>query len=119
MKQLRSDEIKKPRKRRLQKKLRVGEFQEFGFEIEIGLSHDATITFDDALDAWVDFVESRGWAFGGGGDINKRKLDGFVAKNGRGTLMEEDRLLAEDWLSERTWVKQFHVGQIKDAWHGW
>ena len=119
MKQLRPDDIKKPRKRRLRKKLRVGEFQEFGFEIEIGLNHDVTITFDDALDAWVNFVESRGWAFGGGGEINGRKLEGFVAKDGKGTLTGEDRLSAEKWLSERKWVKQFHVSQLKDALHGW
>lgn len=119
MKELSAEELNKPRKRRLRKKLRVGEFQELGFEIEFHLKSDLKITVEEALDLWIEFVESQGWAFGGGGDIASKEIEGFVAKDGRGSLTEEDRLSAEKWLTDNEWVDDFHVGQLKDAWHGW
>lgn len=119
MKELTPDEISKPRKRRLRKKLRVGEFQELGFEVEIRFAPGDEPAFDDALDAWIEFVESRSWLFGGGGTVDLGKLGGFVVKDGRGTLTEADRAAAEAWLKEAAWVEGFQVGSLKDAWHGW
>lgn len=119
MKELSAEELNKPRKRRLRKKLRVGEFQELGFMIEFHLKPDLKVTVDEALDSWIEFVESQGWAFGGGGDLVNKKIEGFVAKDGRGSLTEADRLSAEKWLSDKEWADDFHVGQLKDAWHGW
>ncbi len=119
MKELTPDEISKPRKRRLRKKLRVGEFQELGFEVEIRFAPGDEPAFDDALYVWIDFVESRDWSFGGGGSVEGRKLDGFIAKDGRGTLTEADRAAAEGWLKEASWVEGFQVGPLRDAWHGW
>ncbi len=72
-----------------------------------------------ALDAWIDFVESRNWLFGGGGAVGLGKLGGFVVKDGRGTLTEEDRTATDAWLKETAWVDGFQVGLLKDAWHGW
>jgi uncharacterized protein YggL (DUF469 family) len=118
MKLLSPHETDKPRTRRLRKKLRVGEFQELGFEIAIQLDPDARIGFDEALDAWIDFVESRGWAFGGGGSETDGKIGGFVTRFGRGTLTEEDRSSAKAWLSTSRWVESFHVSALVDAWHG-
>ena len=84
MKELSADALNKPRKRRLRKKLRVGEFQEFGFQVEFDLGSDTHMPFDDALDEWIDFVESQEWAFGGGGNIEGRKIEGEP----RGTVMK-------------------------------
>jgi uncharacterized protein YggL (DUF469 family) len=66
MKMLTPTEREKPRKRRLRKKLHVGEFQELGFEVRFSWQSDAEHDFDEKLDEWIDFVESQGWAFGGG-----------------------------------------------------
>ena len=119
MKVLSPEELNKPRTRRLRKKLRVREFQELGCELEFEFLPELGLTFDEALEEWIEFVESKDWVFGGGGNVRGTTIEGFVARAGRGTLKEEDRLLAEQWLSEKKWVKSFHVGSLKDAWHGW
>lgn len=119
MKDLSAGELNKPRMRRLRKKLRVGEFQELGFEIKFQLKPDLEIAFDEALDSWIAFVESQGWTFGGGVNMASKELEGFVTKEGRGSLTEADRLAAEKWLADQEWVAEFHVEQLKDAWHGW
>ncbi|WP_447748460.1 50S ribosome-binding protein YggL [Pseudomonas nicosulfuronedens] len=56
MKYLTPEQMAKPRKRRLLKKLRLGEFQEFGFSLEVNYSGD----LDDVLDQWIAFVGSEG-----------------------------------------------------------
>jgi uncharacterized protein len=72
-------------KRRLRKKKRIGEFKELGFEVfaylRDGLSpHE----FDAFLDRWIDAVEGRRLAFGGGGGRDG-KFEGFVTRIGRGS----------------------------------
>ena len=54
------------RSRRLRKKLRVGEFQEFGFSLTFTIDPQQT-GCEEALDRWIDYIESQGWCFGGGG----------------------------------------------------
>ncbi|WP_132459048.1 50S ribosome-binding protein YggL, partial [Pseudomonas aeruginosa] len=60
MKFLTPEQMEKPRKRRLRKKLRLGEFQEFGFSFELTYDRSA-LSYDDALDHLIDFVEAQGW----------------------------------------------------------
>ena len=117
MKMLTLTEREKPRKRRLRKKLHVGEFQELGFEVRFSWRSDAEHDFDEKLNEWIDFVESKGWAFGGGGSTKRKTIEGFIAKFGRGTLKEEDRLQAEKWFDEKEWIESFEVELLKDAWH--
>jgi uncharacterized protein YggL (DUF469 family) len=119
MKLLSPHEVDKPRTRRLRKKLRVGEFRELGLQIAIQLDPDAGIGFDDALDSWIDFVESQDWAFGGGGSDAEGQISGFATRFGKGTLTEEDRSSAKAWLDACAWVKTFRVSDLMDAWHGW
>lgn len=118
MKDLTPAQAAKPRKRRLRKKLHLGDFQELGFSVEVRLMPSAVPTFDQALDAWIDFVESRTWAFGGGGSMDSRKFWGFVTRFGSGTLTEEDRRAAKTWLNETSWTEGGEVGPLQDAWHG-
>jgi hypothetical protein len=108
-------EATKPRSRRLRKKLHIGEFQEWGFSIEIRLTPGEESTFDQALDAWLGFVETHGWAFGGGGSVDERNFNGFVSRSDRGSLTEEDHQIAETWLKETLWVKEGTVGPLQDA----
>ncbi len=118
MKDLSPQEMLRSRKRRLRKKLRIGEFQEFGFELDVQLD-TARVTFDEALDRWVGFVEINGWAFGGGGNVNGSEFSGFLCVFGRGSLNVQDQSKVEVWLQEQNWIQSFTVGPLVDAWHGW
>jgi uncharacterized protein YggL (DUF469 family) len=53
------------RSRRLRKKLRLDEFQEFGFEVEFSLVPEAGVDSDQGMDRWIELVESQGWSFFG------------------------------------------------------
>ena len=117
LKSLNADELNKKRKQRLRKKLRTGEFQELGLSINIGFNKETT-TFDSALDKWIEFVESKGWAFGGGGNEHPKEFSGFIYQPGRGTLLEQDRAAIQEWLKKQPWVTEAVVHEPQDAWHG-
>lgn len=80
------------RSRRLRKKLHVGEFQEFGFTLSFTIDLQQK-SFDDALDDWIDYVESQGWGFYGGGDVTGNEIAGFLCQYDGGSLTESDREL--------------------------
>lgn len=88
MKSLSAHEIKKPRNRRLRKKLRIAEFREFGIDIRIVFCKKV-ISFDAALDLWIDFVESKGWAFAGGGNEGGESFLALFATLGGAHLMSQ------------------------------
>ena len=110
--------MSKNRNRRLRKKLRVGEFQELGFEVEIQVSDnvDMDVLVDEFL---IEVLDNNGMMFGGGYDKDEGWLRGFVTKRGRGTLTEEHRTIVKDWFASRQEVKEFEAKSLVDAWHGW
>lgn len=103
---------KRRRSRRLRKKLRVGEFQEFGFEYELTwpsrLSVEEQERFIDQLLA--DVVEPRGLSVGGGMNA------GFISAR-RGSPSEQDRAAFEAWLRRWPGVLAVEVGPLRDAWY--
>jgi uncharacterized protein YggL (DUF469 family) len=107
----------KNRSRRLRKKLRIDEFQELGFKVEIQASDgaDMLVLLDELL---IEAIESNGMAFGGGCDQDDGKISGFVTKSAGGTLAEEDQKAVNDWLSARQEVRDFEVGDLVDANYG-
>jgi len=108
----------KNRSRRLRKKLRVDEFQELGFHIGIQASDDAEM--QALVDRWlIEAMGNNGMAFGGGCDMHKATIEGFVTKRGRGTLTEEHRTIVKEWLESHPEIKEFETGPLRDAWHGW
>lgn len=113
MKYLTPEQMAKPRKRRLQKKLRLGEFQEFGFSLEVNYTGD----LDDVLDQWITFVESEGWVFVGGA-TEDGEFTGYLCLNDVGSLTEADRETTRLWLEKQSWVKSFELGELSDCWHG-
>ncbi|NHN77182.1 DUF469 family protein [Azotobacter chroococcum] len=117
MKSLLPHEMNKPRSRRLRKKLRIGEFQEFGIDITIPFNKEI-ITFDSALDLWIEFIESKGWAFGGGGSENSELFSGFICQVNRGSLGEHDLAEIQKWSKNQNWIKGAITQQLQDAWHG-
>jgi uncharacterized protein YggL (DUF469 family) len=107
-------------KKRLRKKKRVGEFQEFGFKL--GFEMDATLSNEERnalLDAFIkEAIESNGLEFGGGGSGSV--WDGFAAANRhRGSAAERHREAVRNWLEGNRKITGFWIGELRDAWHGW
>jgi uncharacterized protein YggL (DUF469 family) len=108
-----SDFAVRRRSRRLRKKLRVDEFQEFGFDVTIELAgamaRDTEELFIDAFLAEV--LESKalgyaGWVRGG-----------FIVPVERGTATEQDREDVRKWMEARSEVASIEVGPLRDAWY--
>jgi uncharacterized protein len=104
-------------KRRLRKKLHVGEFQEFGFTLTFTIDLQQK-NFNDALDGWIDYVESQGWCFGGGGSVSGSEIAGYLCQYDGGTLTESDREQAAKWLAAQSWVLSHQLDPLSDAWYG-
>lgn len=101
------------RSKRLEKKLRIGEFQEYGFAVGFRLGESLTPKgCDEFWDAFIgEVIEARGLAFGG-------SEEGFVTRYGRGSATEEDRAAVSQWLAQRPGVERVVVGPLQDAWYG-
>jgi len=104
-------------KKRLRKKLHVGEFQELGFEVRFqvadNLSHDA---FDAVVDAFISqAIEAHGLLCGGGGKNPAWNV--FVTREGRGSVTEAHRQAIERWLAARPEVNAVQIGPLVDAWY--
>jgi uncharacterized protein YggL (DUF469 family) len=103
-------------KKRLRKKLRLGEFREFGFEISCrldeGLSDDES---ERIVDDFIAMIEANGLQCGGGGVPGRWHC--FVACEGRGTATEEHRQIVARWLAAHPQVTEHTIGELVDAWH--
>ena len=103
----------KRRSKRLRKKLRVGEFKEYGFAVGFRVSEALSPKAKDEF--WASFIgeliEKRGLAFGG-------NEEGYITKFGRGSATEEDREAVGKWLEERPGIERVIVGPLEDAWYG-
>lgn len=106
-------------KKRLRKKKRVGEFQEFGFGAGFRFSDQLTIeTRNNLLNHFIeDAIEGNDLQFGGGGDGNE--WHGFVTVNRpRGSTLERHRQAVENWFMHEPKVKEYYLTDMIDAWYG-
>ncbi|MGU5653380.1 50S ribosome-binding protein YggL [Aeromonas allosaccharophila] len=110
-------DLHKKRSRRLRKKLHLGEFQEFGLTLAFTFDPQQT-DFEEALDRWIEFVESQEWGFGGGSDMAGSVIEGYLCRFERGTLTEADRGQAGKWLASQPWVVSHQIPPLSDAWYG-
>ncbi|WP_462379432.1 50S ribosome-binding protein YggL [Pseudomonas sp. Marseille-QA0892] len=106
-------------KRRLRKKLYLGEFQEHAFELKVSfkeaLDDDALGAF---LDDFVNLVEGRSLDYIGGFD--PKWLEGTIMANKRyHSPTDEDRQALQDWLKARDEVTEVEVSELFDAWYGY
>ena len=104
-------------RKRLRKKLHVGEFQELGCEVRFqvvdNLSHEA---FDTVVDAFISqAIEANGLVCGGGGKNPDWSV--FVTCDGRSSVTEAHRRAMETWLADRPEVYTFQMGPLVDAWY--
>lgn len=104
----------KNRKPRLQKKLRVGEFQELGFDVAWKLADDTT---SEGIDEFVDnffaqAIEPNGLGFGGEGDL---LWHGLICTQKLGKCSEAHRELVEKWLKDNG-ATAVSVSPLYDVW---
>jgi uncharacterized protein len=116
MKLLKQNEMDKHRSRRLRKKLRVGEFQEFGVIIDLTFN-DTDLEFEQAIDELLAYVEARECVFCGGGELVGNNISGFVCQSERGTLTETQVNELKSWLQKTSWITEFSVSDLIDVWH--
>ena len=99
-------------RKRLRKKKHVGEFQEFGAELEV-MMHTGTDSDQFVDDFLVHAVESNGLQFGGGG--GGLELRGFV-ELGRRDVCAANLAKVTAWLAAEPRVESFTIGRPVDAW---
>lgn len=101
------------RSRRLRKKLRVGEFQEFGFNVKISLAAAMSRESEEAFidDLLVAVIEPK--VFGYAGWVR----GGFIVPVDGGSATEQDREDIRKWLEARPEVDAVEVGPLVDAWY--
>ncbi|WOT04281.1 YggL family protein [Shewanella youngdeokensis] len=102
------------RSRRLRKKLRVDEFQEFGFDIN--WTFDASVSeeqIDLIVDQFIDeIIEPRGLGFHGGGH---KEWEGIIATQDIGKCTDEDRAAAKKFFEAQP-VSNIEIGELYDIW---
>lgn len=102
------------RSRRLRKKLRVDEFQEFGFDIN--WTFDESVSeeqIDSVVDQFIEeVIEPRDLGFHGGGH---REWEGIIATQDIGKCTEDDRAVAiAFWEGQK--VSDVVVSDLYDIW---
>ena len=105
---------------RQRKKLRVAEFTEYVFEVELkfGQALDGK-SYDRFIDDLSGFLEQRGLLGGAfGGHMPLTETSGVITTVERGSPAEEDRDAVEQWLRARSEVAQVRVLELSDGWHG-
>ena len=106
---------------RQRKKLRVGEFKEHCFDIEL-VFHTPMRgePYHDFINDFFGFLEQRGLLGGGfGGREPFSETEGVIANIARGSPGEEDREAVVQWLRARPEVVDARAREFKDAWHGY
>ena len=108
----------KPRQR---KKLRVGEFQEHCFDVELVFHAPMRgEPYHDFINDFFGFLEQRGLLGGGfGGKEPFSETEGVIARIERGSPGEEDREAVVTWLRARQEVVDARAKDFKDAWRGY
>jgi len=106
-------------KKRLRKKKRLGEFQEFGFETGFRFSKELN---NDSRNQFIDkfikyAIEDNGLQFGGGG--NENEWLGFVSiDKSRGSATVYHQKKVEEWYISQTDVIEYYISELLDAWYG-
>lgn len=105
---------------RQRKKLRVGEFQEMAFELEILFkAPQDEAGYDIFIHAFIDLAYDRGLLLGAfGGRLPLAKTDGLVSAHLR-SVTEEERTAIIAWMHARDEVASVNAGPLRDGWYGW
>lgn len=106
---------------RQRKKLRVAEFTEYDFDVEIRFKQPIDgEQYNSLIDDLFGFLEQRGLLGGAfGGHMPLAETSGVIATIERGSPSEEDREAVGRWLRARAEVADIRVLELKDGWHGY
>ena len=100
-------------KLRLRKKLYLGEFAILGFEVSCKTSITDFDQYDVFIDEFIDFIDSIGLCFGGGG---LELFEGFLCSIERyRSVTEAEQLQVAQWLEARAEVTKVEVSELIDA----
>ncbi|WP_038174391.1 YggL family protein [Vibrio pacinii] len=101
------------KKRRIQKKLFVGEFAMLGFEVSCETNINDFERYDVFVDDFIDYIDSLDLCFGGGG---LEVFEGFLcAKERYVDVTEEQKAQVIAWLEARAEVKTANASELMDA----
>ena len=104
-------------KKRLRKKLHLGEFQVLGFEVTGALAESVEDAgLDGLLDDLIDFVESRDLVCGSALSPRDRSINMFVERSPR-SCTNEDRDALGAWFRRRPEVASIDVRPLSDTWY--
>ena len=104
-------------KKRLRKKYHVGEFVQYGFEVEIHLKENTDENEREEV-MWafiIEAIEPNHLLAGGGGS---NPMSFFVVADGYKSATIEHINKLKEWLSKQEQIESFSFGPLKDAWHG-
>ncbi|WP_322405529.1 50S ribosome-binding protein YggL [Massilia luteola] len=106
---------------RQRKKMRVGEFREHCFDVELVFHAPMRgEPYHDFINDFFGALEERGLLGGGfGGREPFSETEGVVARIERGSPTEDDREAVIAWLRARPEVVDARAKDFKDAWHGY
>jgi len=101
----------------VRKKLRKGEFTQYGFSVQYSAQCGLTgQVLDELLDRFIlEAVEANDLHCGGGGGPVEWHF--LVCGNGRRSATDADRRRIEEWLQCQRELTRKHVGPLQDAWH--
>jgi uncharacterized protein YggL (DUF469 family) len=109
--------MSKPKSRRLQKKLYLGEFTEYGFMLSCSLGLESDQDFSKLLDQFITVIENRDLVMAGGGD--KTQFEAFIWSAHRyGSATQEDIAVITAWFKALPSVDQLKVSELVDANYG-
>jgi uncharacterized protein YggL (DUF469 family) len=106
-------------KKRVRKKKRLGEFQEFGFKTGFCFSDQLSVeSRNNLLNRFIEIaIEKNGLQFGGGGGGNE--WHGFVTlDNSRGSTLVKHRQAVEIWFILESEISEYYLTDMIDAWYG-
>ena len=102
------------KKRRLRKKLYLGEFSVLCFHIDCKLNSVAEDAFDTFTNELLDAVEQQDLCLGGGGAFGSFFACVFPQQR-YASATEHDVQAIKDWLQARSDVAEFKVGDLHDS----
>ncbi|MFY2508904.1 50S ribosome-binding protein YggL [Vibrio pectenicida] len=101
------------KKRRIQKKLFLGEFAMLGFEVSCDTKIQDFENYDTFVYEFIDYIDALDLSFGGGG---LELFEGFICHARRyESVTEQQQAEIVTWLEKRNDVKAVRVGELVDA----
>ena len=104
-------------KKRLRKKLKVKEFKQYGFDVQLTFKNElSNVDLDNYLDYFIEhLIEKNGLIFGGG--FLPTGVNGFASDHtfGQDTKAKQQRI--KEILEKDPIIETVTLGKLVDVWH--